>query len=210
MVTNGDTLDLPQQRPSARLLVRCPRSRRDAMRGECPTHRPSGVPVIPQLAYPSTPSSSSSPSGYGLTIARREREISSTLSSTKPPHVSSRTIERTSSTAADGPRSGTGDFGGAGSISTTSGFLAALALDLGVRLPGDRCRLSSVSVNDGRVSPTANAISPCSVTVNPTSSRCGSPRLFACTPSKTLRNASRMGISWSLSSSTSTHRRVPT
>jgi hypothetical protein len=131
-------------------------------------------------------------------------------STRQPAHISSRTIEPTPSTSADGPRSGTRDFGGAGSISTTSGFLAALAFDLADRSLGDRCRLSSVSVNDGRVSPMANAIFPCCVTVNPSSSRCGSPRLFACTPSKSLRKASRMGISCSLSFSTSTNRRLST
>jgi hypothetical protein len=88
MVTNGGCArPTSQQRPSASLPVRCPRSRRDARHRECPTHRPQGVPVIPQLAYSSTPYSATSPPGYGPTMARRERESLEQSSTRATSHI---------------------------------------------------------------------------------------------------------------------------
>jgi len=64
MVTNGGCArPTSQQRPSASLLVRCPRSRGDAIAWSWPTHRHQAVTAIARKAYLPHPHSSRSPSG---------------------------------------------------------------------------------------------------------------------------------------------------
>jgi hypothetical protein len=91
-------------------------------------------------------------------------------------------------------------------ISTTSRFLAAPDLDVAERVAGARWRVPSVSVIVGLMPSDGKAIIPSAVTTSPTSSMWSSPRLFAGAPSKSVRRASRMGLSCSLKLSTSTPR----
>jgi hypothetical protein len=91
-------------------------------------------------------------------------------------------------------------------ISTTSRFLAAPDLDVAERVAGARWRVPSVSVSVGLIPSEGKAIIPSAVTTSPTSSLWSSPRLFAGAPSKSVRRASRMGLSCSLKLSTSTPR----